>query len=135
MHDKSILQIIDPYWKYLATIKCFKFVDNLMESLGVENDSKLKLGNFPTAAIFSAEVLIQSQNFTFNTPTGLENIGTVFQKTLMAFSMFVSQNYPMQPSRFGNILAFIELLRSGQSKHFFEGLIPNLILKFVLDQF
>jgi len=64
-----------------------------------------------------------------------EDMDALYQKTLIALSLFLSQHYPTQPTRFGNLLALLELLKSSHSKDFFSSHISSQTLKFVITTF
>lgn len=57
------------------------------------------------------------------------------QKILISLSFYSSQHYSTQPSRFGNVLGFLELLKSAHVKTYFSSFMTPQILKFVVDNF
>lgn len=64
-----------------------------------------------------------------------QELETLHQKVLLSLSFYTSQHYSAQPSRFGNVLGFVELLKSPHVKSYFSSFITPQILKFVIDNF
>ncbi|CAL8127180.1 unnamed protein product [Orchesella dallaii] len=64
-----------------------------------------------------------------------QEMEVLHQKILLSLSFYLSQNFPSQPSRFGNVLGFLELLKSPHVKSYFSSFMTPQILKFVIDNF
>jgi len=62
----------------------------------------------------------------------VQEIEYFHQKTLMAFSLFLSQEFPLEPSRFTNCLTLLEFLRSFPTQTFFSAFLTQPIVQFVI---